>query len=318
MRLVPAFVVLLVPASFAAALSFGSVDLPWSAIIDGLLARGDDINREIVWGLRMPRAAAAFACGALLAQAGALLQVLLRNPLADPYVLGVSGGAATGALAAMLWGAGAAAIHLSALAVATLAAGAIVVFAFRTSGWNAYRVILSGVALSAGFGALVSLLLTLAPAAQSQGMLFWLLGDFSGAENSAVTWFVLALCAALAQMLAPALDVLTLGDDKARSLGVNVTALQGLVFGCSTVATVAAVLTAGPIGFVGLVVPHSLRLVGCHRHRALMPLSALAGGSFLTVADTVARSAAPIELPAGALTALIGVPVFLWLLIRSR
>ena len=319
MKAAPAVVLALIPASLALAIAFGSVDLGPGQLGDALLGRGDEIAREIVWGVRAPRALAAFACGGLLALAGALLQVLLRNPLADPAILGVSGGAAAGALAAMLAGAAAAAVNLSSLLGASLAAAAVFSFSLGRSGWNPYRVLLTGVALASGFGALVGLMLALAPSSQVQGMLFWLLGDLSPAGDPAAALAVLAACAALAFSQSAALDVLILGEDKARSLGVAVTRLQAIAFGCATLATVAAVLLGGAIGFVGLVVPHLLRLSGVHRHRALLPLAACLGGSLLALADTLARTvAAPAELPVGVLTAMIGVPVLLVLLGRLR
>jgi len=312
-------IVLAVPASLLWAIWHGSVDIPARDLLSALGGGGDEITREIVWGLRAPRALAAFACGALLALAGALLQVLLRNPLADPFILGVSGGASAGALSAMLLGAAAALQHLSALAGAAIAAAAIFAFSLRPSGWNAYRVVLAGSALSAGFGAIVSLLLTLAPAAQVHGMLFWLLGDLSGASDPLAAWLVLAVVATAVQTRAPQLDILTLGEDKARSLGVAVTAVQTLVFAAAAAATMAAVLLGGSLGFVGLVVPHLLRLIGYYGHRALLPLSVALGGSFLAAADALARSvAAPVEIPVGVVTALVGVPTLLYLLMRSR
>ena len=319
MRAAPAVVLVLVPASLALAIAFGSVDLGPGRLADAVLGRGDEIAREIVWGVRAPRAFAAFACGGLLALAGALLQVLLRNPLADPAILGVSGGAATGALAAMLAGAAAAGVNLSALAGAALAAAAVFAFSLGRSGWNPYRVLLTGVALASGFGALVGLMLAIAPSSQVQGMLFWLLGDLSPAGDPTAALAVLAACATVASSQSKALDVLVLGEDKARSLGVAVTRLRAIAFGAATLATVAAVLLGGSIGFVGLVVPHLLRLSGVHRHAALLPLSACLGGGLLVLADTVARTAAaPAELPVGVLTAMIGVPVLLALLVRLR
>jgi iron complex transport system permease protein len=319
MKAAPVVVLLLVPASLAIAIAFGSVDLGPAQLGDALLGRGDEIAREIVWGVRAPRALAGFACGGLLALAGALLQVLLRNPLADPAILGVSGGAAAGALAAMLAGAAAAGVNLAALAGAAIAAGAVLAFSLGRSGWNPYRVLLPGVALASGFGAVVGLILAIAPSSQVQGMLFWLLGDLSPAGDPTVALAVLAVCAVLAFSQSASLDVLILGEDKARSLGVAVTRLQAIAFGCATLATVAAVLLGGAIGFVGLVVPHLLRLSGVHRHRALLPLAACLGGSLLALADTLARTvAAPAELPVGVLTAAIGVPVLLALLARLR
>jgi len=317
--LAAAAVLVAAPLALGAALWFGSVSLPadewWRALGGG----GADSSREIVWGLRAPRAAAAFAVGALLAVAGTLLQVLLRNPLADPSILGVSGGASVGALAAMLLGFPQWGIHALALAGACFAAGVLLALAVRLTGWNIHRVLLTGVALGAGFGAIVSLMLALAPSAQLHGMLFWLLGDLSGAVHPLPAWIALAAVAACAQLLAARLDALTLGTLKARSLGVAVGPTQTVAFFTAAVATVAAVMVAGSVGFVGLVVPHALRLAGFSDHRRLLPLAALAGGALLTAADAVARSAAaPLEFPVGAVTALVGVPVLLALLARSR
>jgi len=320
MRRTTALAVLIAaPLALAAALWFGSVDVPtreWLAVIAG---GGSETSREIVWGLRAPRALAAFAVGALLAVAGTLLQVLLRNPLADPTILGVSGGASVGAMAGLLlswpqWG-----VQAAALAGACAAGGALLALALRLTGWNIHRVLLTGVAIGAACGAIVSLLLALAPPGRLHGMLFWLLGDLAGAEHPLAPWVAAAIVAATAQVLAPRLDALALGTLKARSLGVPVGATQTAAFLAATVATVAAVLVAGSIGFVGLVVPHALRLAGFGDHRRLLPLSALAGGALLTAADTLARSAvAPLEFPVGAITALVGVPVLLALLARSR
>jgi iron complex transport system permease protein len=314
-----AAVLALAPLALAAALWFGSVSLPADEWLRALAGGGTETSREIVWGLRAPRAAAAFAVGALLAVAGTLLQVLLRNPLADPSILGVSGGAAVGALAGMLLGLPSWAIHGLALAGAGAAAGALLALAVRLTGWNIYRVLLTGVALGAACGAAVSVMLALAPAARVHGMLFWLLGDLSGAEHPLPPWIALGAVAAGAQLLARPLDALALGTLKARSLGVAVGATQTAAFLAAAVATVAAVMVAGSVGFVGLVVPHALRLAGLSDHRRLLPLAAVAGGTLLTAADTLARSAAaPLEFPVGAVTALVGVPVLLALLARSR
>ena len=216
-RIAAGVVILLAPAALFASMAFGSVDIAFPDILGALTGSGDDVHREIVWRLRLPRALAAFACGALLALAGALLQVLLRNPLADPYLLGVSGGAATAALAAMLLGASAVATQAASFAGAALTALGIVGFALGRAGWNPYRVLLAGVALSSAFGAVISLLLTLAPASQVQGMLFWLFGDLSSATQSWPAWVVLACVAVAVQTQAMALNVLALGEDQARA-----------------------------------------------------------------------------------------------------
>lgn len=311
--------VLLVPLSFLAALYFGSVSFStqeWGQLLRG---EGEDSMRAILWELRAPRAFAAFACGALLALSGALMQVLLRNPLADPYLLGVSGGASVGALLGMLLGFSAWIVHSLAFTGAAAASLALFLFAANLSGWQIHRLILGGVAIAAGCGAIVALILSLAPNTQVQGMLFWLMGDLSGARHIWPAWLALGAVFLLAQPLAAALDALNLGELKAASLGVAVRRTQLLAFLAATLAAVAAVMLAGAIGFIGLVVPHLLRLVGVHRHRLLLPLSAMTGGALLTLADTAARSlSAPLEFPVGVMTAFIGVPALLFLLARTR
>jgi iron complex transport system permease protein len=308
-----------VPVALIAAVSVGSVAIAPSDLLQALGGAGDEVDRTIVRDLRLPRAFAAFACGALLAFAGALLQVLLRNPLADPYLLGVSGGASAAALACMLLGAGSVALHLASFAGAALAASAVFALSLAPGGWNPYRLLLAGVALSSGFGALIALMLTLAPAGQVHGMLFWLLGDLSAAADPAIAWGVLAAVVVIAQTQAAGLNVLALGEDKAASLGLHVAAVRGIALACACGAAMGAVLLGGSIGFVGLVIPHLLRLSGIHDHRALLPLSACLGGSFVALSDALARSiAAPAELPVGAVTALVGVPVLIALIVRSR
>jgi iron complex transport system permease protein len=245
--------------------------------------------------------------------------VLLRNALADPYVLGVSGGASLGALLALAAGAGAASMNVSALAGALAAIALVFGLSWRSGDWNVYRLLLTGVVVSAGFSALVSLTLVLAPDAQVKGMLFWLMGDLSQTESGVSA--ALVLCALLAMGIAAAvqLDLLALGDLKARTLGVAVGPLQLMTFLAAAIATVAAVVTAGAIGFIGLIAPHAIRLAGVAHHRALLPLAVLLGASLLTIADTIARTIwAPQQLPVGIFTALIGVPAMLLLLGRQR
>jgi iron complex transport system permease protein len=305
--------------SVLAALSFGSFPIGFTNIVDSVVFPTPGVVHDIIWNLRAPRAFAAFACGALLALAGALLQVLLRNALADPYVLGVSGGASLGALLALTAGAGAAAMNVSAFAGA--AAAIVVVFGltYRGGDWNVYRLLLTGVVLSSGLSALISLTLVLAPEAQLKGMLFWLMGDLSQSASASPAWVVLALLAALSIAASRKLDLLALGELKARSLGVAVGALQTALFAAAALATVTAVVLGGAIGFIGLVAPHAIRLAGVADHRALLPLSMLLGGAFLTIADTAARTVwAPQQLPVGIFTALFGVPAMLFLLGRRR
>ena len=305
-------------AVFALALSMGSVAIDAGSVLRALVASGDDTQRAIVRELRLPRAVAAFASGGCLALAGALLQVLLRNALADPYVLGVSGGAAVGALSMML--AGAAAWLVSAGAFGGALASTLLVFGLArgTGAWSPTRLLLTGVVIAAGWGALVALILSIAPEAQLRGMLFWLIGDLSAPPVAWSTLGVLALAMAAALPFGRDLNAFARGEATAAALGVDVVRLPWLLFALSALLTAAAVTTAGAIGFVGLIVPHAVRLVVGNDQRVLLPASALAGGALLLLADTLARQiAAPAQLPAGVITALVGVPVFLYLLRRQ-
>lgn len=306
-------------ASLFASLLFGSVDLSAADVLAALAGGSTDVAREVIWRLRAPRAASAFACGGLLALAGTLLQVLLRNPLADPYILGVSGGAAVGALTAMLLGLGFTAANFGAFLGALAAISLVFGLSFRAGDWNLYRLLLTGVVLSAGCAALITLILTLAPASQVKGMLFWLMGDVSYAEGALPAWVVLVAATAVSVGFSGSLNVLSLGELKARTLGVAVLPLQvGIYFGAALV-TATALMLGGAIGFVGLIIPHAIRLLGISDHRWLVPSAVLLGGGFLTAADTLARTAwAPQQLPLGVLTALLGVPTLLLLLSGRR
>ncbi len=306
-------------AAIAVALAVGSVALDSSTVIRAL-GGAEGTGASIVRELRLPRALAAFATGGLLAVAGALMQVLLRNPLADPYVLGLSGGAAAAALAAML--AGAAAIVAPAAFAGALASTMLVFGLARARGdrtpWTATRLLLTGAVIAAGWGALIALMLSIAPDAQVKGMLFWLIGDLSAATSAAPALGALVLVAAVALAFARDLNVLARGEDTAAALGVAVPRLTLAAHVTAAFATAIAVTTAGSVAFVGLIVPHALRLVVGNDQRLLLPAAALGGGALLVLADTLARTvAAPVQLPVGVVTALIGVPVFLVLLTRS-
>ena len=310
---------LLAVGSLFVGLLFGSVNIPFYKIAHILLFPANDAATQIVWQLRLPRVMASFACGGLLALAGTLLQVLLRNPLADPYILGVSGGAAVGALTAMLLGWGLVLTNLTSLVGALIAIAVVFGLSFRAGDWNLYRLLLTGIVLSAGCTALTTLLLTLAPANNVKGMLFWLMGDVSRAEELLPAWITLSIVAIVSMVFSSNLNVLSLGQMKAKTLGVAVLPLQVGIYFCASLATVAALMLAGAIGFVGIIVPHAVRLLGVNDYRWLLPLSVLLGGCFLTLADTLARTLrAPQQLPVGVLTALLGVPMLLLLLSRKR
>jgi iron complex transport system permease protein len=224
-----------------------------------------------------------------------------------------------GALAAILLGLSWGVVNFSALLGALAAITVVFGLSIRAGSWNVHRLLLTGVVLSAGCSALISLLLVLAPAPELRGMLFWLMGDLSHAENILPTLALLLLLAALSQWQAGSLNVLSLGQLKAKTLGVAVWPLQTGIYFCAALATVCAVMLGGTIGFVGLIIPHLVRLLGVADHRWLLPLAILLGGSFLTAADTLSRTLwAPNQLPVGVLTALLGVPAMLLLLSRKR
>lgn len=313
-------------AAFALALSSGSTALPWTDLARLLLAPDASSQAQVLHALRLPRALAAFGAGGLLALAGALMQVLLRNPLADPYVLGVSGGAAVGALGAMLLASGALLIHAGAFGGALLSI--LLVFALSrqdlarlapAGGAEATpRLLLGGVMIAALWAALLTLMLLLAPQTLLRGMLFWLTGDLSGSDAGAWPVLVLAVAVLWVWPIARELNVLLRGPEVAQALGVRVARLQRTLFVVASLATAVAVTTGGSIGFVGLVVPHALRLLIGNDQRVLLPACALAGGALLLLADTLARSVvAPQQLPVGVVTALLGAPTFLWLLRRG-
>ena len=316
----PVVAVLLVIVTLASlwfGLSVGSVHLSSEEVWQALLGNGSEVHRQIVNELRAPRVFAAFACGGLLALAGTLLQVLLRNPLADPYILGISGGAAVGALAALTLGMAALSVNIGALLGAVAAIALVFALGWRGRGVGPERMLLAGVVLSAGFAAIISLFLVLAPAAQLHGMLFWLMGDLSRVISADIALVTLGIVAVISVLLGHSLDILALGETKAATLGLSAKPFQILIFLLAAMATTVVVVSAGSIGFVGLLVPHAIRLLGITRHRALMVFSIFAGGAFLVWADLLARSiAAPLQLPVGAVTALLGVPLLLLLLLR--
>lgn len=294
----------------------GSVSLGYDQLVVALRER-QGVSWDIIWHLRAPRVFAALVTGGLLSVAGCFLQTLLRNPLADPYIFGVSSGAAIGVLAAVLLGLPVQTGNMLGFAGAATVVLLVALLSYRVGDWNPYRLLLTGVMVAAGLNALISLALVLAPAVAVKGMLFWLMGDLSYAEPPFWSAALLGLLVLLAISSGSAMNTLSLGRLKAASLGVATMPLELMLYLGAAAATAAAVVTAGAIGFVGLVVPHLVRLCGIHDHRVLVPSSALLGGSLVVVADTVARSAwAPLQLPVGILTALLGVPILLVLLGR--
>jgi iron complex transport system permease protein len=317
----PAFAVLLTVAVAVLALSLALGSTPvslgdaWHALWSG----PPSLARDVVLELRLPRAMQALSVGGLLALAGALLQVLLRNPLADPYVLGVSGGASVAALLAIMIGLPAAGVDGMAATGALAACLLVFALAQGPGGWTPTRLLLTGVVVAAGAGSVVSLLLALSDDSRLRGMVFWLLGDLSRADRW--QWLAtLLLIATLASVaLGRHLNVLARGETQAATLGLDVRRVRIAVFVLSSVLTGCAVSAAGSIGFVGLVTPHLVRLGLGADNRIVLPASALLGGILLMAADLGSRVLlAPRQLPVGALTAVVGVPIFLVLMSRQR
>lgn len=308
---------LLTLASLILGLATGSVAVPFGDIWSALW--GDETSHgPVILELRLPRLLTAFAVGGLLAVAGALLQVLLHNPLADPYILGISGGAAVAALLAMLAGLGGWWVSGGALLGALGSMLLVFGLAHGGGGWTPTRLLLTGVVVAALWGALISFLLAVAPEHNLRGMLFWLMGDLSHGGEWRVPLALLLLGLLLLLPFARELNLLARGEVTAGSLGVHVARLRLVTYFAASLLTAAAVTSAGSVGFIGLIVPHMLRLIAGSDHRLLLPASALLGGSLLMLADTLARSLiAPQQLPVGVLTALIGAPVFLYLLRRE-
>lgn len=319
-RPLPLFLVLglLALASLVVAVAAGSVSIPFGEVVPALQGDGPALHVNIVRELRLPRALAAFAAGGLLALSGALLQVLLRNPLADPYILGVSGGAAVGALATMLTGLAGLFLPVGAFAGALLSTLLVFGLAHGSGRWTPTRLLLTGVVVAAAWGAVINLLLAVAPDRDLRGMVFWLMGDLSHARHVGAALAVLGLGLLACLPAARSLNLLARGELVAGSLGVSAPPLRLFVYFMASLMTAVAVTLGGSIGFVGLVAPHILRLAGAGDHRLLLPAAVLFGGTLLVLADTLARTAvAPQQLPVGVLTALLGAPLFLYLLQRG-
>jgi iron complex transport system permease protein len=285
----------------------------------------DPIDQGIIWDYRLPRALVAAACGAGLATCGVVLQSLLRNALAEPYLLGISAGASTGAVLVALIGLGGGAISLSMGAfTGAVLAFALVALLARSAAADGLRgqIILAGIAGSQLFNALTSFVITKsANAEQARGIMFWLLGNLSGVRWPAVGLAVPVVLASLLVCLwhRRALDAFTFGVDAAAALGVAVRPVQYVLIGTTALMTAVLVSLVGSIGFVGLVVPHAMRLLVGLRHARLLPASALAGAVFLIAADVISRTLISGQvLPIGVITALVGAPVFAVILIRAR
>lgn len=303
---------------------FGPVHITTREVLTALAGGGPEWHRQIVVELRLPRMLLGALVGGGLALAGATFQALLRNPLAEPYILGISGGASVGAvlvLALGLAGAASWALPLAALAGAVLAI--VLVFRVATSSGRALDVrvlLLAGVVVAAFFSACIAFILSISEARTVQSAVLWIMGSLAGA-----TWRSVAVAAAytlpaalLLVGLARPLNLMAIGEETALYLGADVEKVKRMALGLAALVTAAGVAVAGVIGFVGLVVPHAIRLVAGSDHRVLMPLSFLGGATFLVLSDIVAQVLlAPTQLPVGVITAFVGVPLFLVLLRRS-
>jgi iron complex transport system permease protein len=316
-RVIALFLVLILISSFCVlySLTSGSVDIGLARVVEIILGDNEGMQGKVIMELRLPRVLSGFLVGGMLALAGALMQVLLKNPLAEPYVLGVSGGASVCALLAMM--AGIAGVWLNIAAFLGALFSILLVFGLARIGgsWNPLRVLLTGIVVASGWGALVSFLLAVSPATQIHGMLFWLMGDLEYARNFKLGFAVLFCGFVISMLIARGLNLMARGDKQAAALGVSVDHLRYVVYFLASMLTATAVMQAGNIGFIGLIVPHLVRLLLGSDHRILIPVSVLLGGSLLVIADTLARTIiAPQQLPVGVLTAMIGVPLFLFLL----
>lgn len=316
--------------SVAVAVTIGPADIStadvWAAVashLGGGRSTLAPLRDGIVWDLRMPRTLLAAVCGAGLALCGAVMQSLLRNPLADPFVLGVSSGASTGAVAVVVLGVGGGAVSLSAGAFAgALLSFGLVMLLSHSLGASMDRVVLSGVAAMQLFSALTSFtVLTSADAETTKGVLFWLLGSLSGADWGQVLLCAVALALVLVVCLghASTLDAFAFGEEAAAGLGVNVARARLILLCATALLTAVLVSCAGAIGFVGLVLPHVTRALTGPGHVRLLPVTALTGAVFLVWVDTLARTVVdPQEVPVGVVTSLIGVPAFVVVLHRGR
>ncbi len=309
--------------AFLAALSVGRFPIAPSQLPAILLGRDESPAALVFWNIRLPRVVAAMLVGAALAAAGAAFQGMFRNPLASPDLLGVSAGASLGAVLGIFLGLPVVAIQGMAFAggIAAVAAVAALAGAVRGQGDPVLVLILAGIALGALMGAAISLLKILAdPYNQLPAITFWLLGTLSAATRgdilAAAAPAILGLLGLF--LIRWRLNLLTLGEDEARALGVNTTALRAGAVALATLCTAAVTALAGAVGWIGLVVPHMARMLGGPDLRRLVPLSMILGAAFLLAVDTLARSVGRMEVPLGILTAVLGTPLFLWLLIRAR
>jgi len=279
----------------------------------------NDLWRNIIVTIRLPRTLSAFITGGLLALAGAMMQVLLRNPLADPYILGISGGGAVVSLILIVLGVSGLGLTVGAWCGSLMATFLVFFLSTRQKMWDSHRILLTGIALSSGFSALISFILVLHSNKEWHSLLFWLLGDLSFAHTPVLEGFILLIVLIYSRRLARELNLLARGEREAKALGVNTTRVQIQIYFLSALLTASAVALAGCIGFIGLIIPHVFRLSGYRDHHLLLPGCALLGGTLLTIADTFSRTLfSPQQLPVGIIMAFIGVPIFIILLHKNN
>ncbi|HCK75569.1 MAG TPA: ABC transporter permease [Gammaproteobacteria bacterium] len=308
----------LVPISLLLSASVGSIPIDWGAVFETIRTGHPSVDYTIVFELRFPRSASALVVGASLALAGLLMQALLKNPLADPYVLGTSGGAAVFALTTMLLGFTHQSVSAAAAVGAVLSLALVIFLSRDAGGWSSTRLLLTGIVVASGWGALISFLLSISQDGQIQGMLFWLMGDVRNGGPGFVHCLVLFSVLAFSLFSSRDLNLLVAGTFKAESLGVHTLRLRFAILIGAGLLTAVAVTLAGAIGFVGLVVPHMMRLIMGSDHRRLIPACLMMGGSLLVITEMLARTVlGPRQLPVGVITAFVGVPLFLYLLRRG-
>lgn len=305
----------------------GPTPISLRAVFDQSLPFAQNVDAQIFFIARLPRAIAGALVGASLATAGVVLQALLRNPLATPFTLGVSAGASLGAMLVITFGVPLAVLGAAAVPVASFtgAVGALAIVyglaTMRRQGLSTLVLLLAGVTLNSLFSAVILFVQYVADPAQTLQSVRWIMGNLDVGSYNPILWAIvpMGLAGAVFARLPRALNLLTLGADSAATRGIDVLNTQRLAFLSASLATGAAVAIGGPIGFVGIIVPHLIRLLVGADHRLVMPASAFVGAAFLVACDVAARTVlSPMELPVGVVTAMLGGPFFLWLLVRHR
>lgn len=314
------FLLLLTVFTFVIHVVSGSANLSWSEVGNGLLHPSQP-SGAILWKLRLPRAVYAVVTGMGLATCGLALQGLFRNPLAEPFTLGISSGAGFGAVIAIVSGVTAGIwVSVSAMTGALIVTALVFVLSQRTR-FSQSALILCGVMVGYFFQSLLMMLISLSSSNRAHGALMWMLGDLGSAptEMLGITSLLVFVGTLLLFRKAKELDILTMGEEKASSLGVHVESLRREVFFLASIVTGACVASVGIVGFVGLMIPHILRYPAGTQHRVLFPLCILGGASFVLLCDLIAKCAfSPLELPLGVITGLIGSFTFLWMFVRKE